>query len=384
MDNQALKKKPLFTGTRFLPGLLIIIGAVAYTNSLRGPFIFDDKPNIPDNAKVQRLWPLSEAMSAPEGSGISGRPILCLSLALNYAISKYSVWSYYLVNVIIHLLAGLALYGIVRRTLLSKHLRRRFGNHAAVLAWVTATIWVVHPIQTGSVTYIIQRAEPLMGMFYLLTLYAAVRAMESRRAAVWSVVSVACCGLGMATKEVTVTAPLIVLLHDRVFTAGSLRSALRRRWGLYAGLAGTWGILAMAMRSSSYLDTGFSIGISPFDYALNQFIVVAHYLWLCVWPAKLCLHYNWPVVKEFDKILPSMLVIAGMVGATAWGLARNRKWGYLGAWFFGILAPTSSFVPLKNLAFEHRLYLSLAAPIVLVVTGGYILLGKAAMRNAER
>ncbi|MHC4640890.1 MAG: tetratricopeptide repeat protein [Planctomycetota bacterium] len=381
MNKQIFKKKIFCNKAKCLPLLLVIVGALSYINSLNGPFIFDDEPNILYNYNIRSLWPLGKAISPPAMSGLGGRPILSLSLALNYAISGYSVWSYHAVNLVIHILAGLTLYGIVRRTLLGDRLKDRFGAHAAVLAWIIAAIWVVHPIQTESVTYVIQRAESLMGLFYLMTLYTAVLAMQSQRPAVWSVMSAFCCGLGMVTKEVTVTAPVIVLLYDRAFVSGSFVSALRRRWGLYALLAATWGLLAIAMWSSPSSETvGFSTGISASDYALNQCIVIVRYLRLCLWPTKLCLFYNWPIVKDFGRILPPMLFILAILGTTAWGLIRNHWWAYLSAWFFVILAPTSSFVPIKDLAFEHRVYLPLAGPVALLVAGGYILLQKLAKR----
>src|SRR2546425_10026484 len=103
----------------------------------------------------------------------STRPILELSIAVNYAMGGLDVWGYHAFNLGVHLLAGLALFGIVRRTLQSDALRGRFGDRAPWLAMVVAAIWIVHPLQTESVTYVIQRAESLMGLFFLLTLYCA-------------------------------------------------------------------------------------------------------------------------------------------------------------------------------------------------------------------
>lgn len=368
-------EKARFNFRIMIPALLLLaVGLAAYANSFSGGFIFDDKRNILENPNVRSLWPLAKAMSAPPLSGISGRPILCLSLALNYALSRYSTWSYHAFNVAIHLLAGLTLYAIVRRTLLSEKPRGKLAAHATMLAWITAAIWIVHPIQTQSVTYIIQRGESLMGLFYLLTLYAAIRATQSRRAAAWSVISILCCAVGMATKEVMVTAPVVVLLYDRTFAAGSFAAALRRRWPLYAGLAATWGILAAVMLTSAYTPgtAGFSVEINPLDYALNQSIVIVRYLRLSFWPVGLCLDYSWPVVKDWSRIVPAMLAVIVMLSATIWAMARNYGWSYLGVWFFGILAPTSSFVPLVDLIFEHRMYLPLAAVILLVVIAGHL------------
>jgi Flp pilus assembly protein TadD len=300
---------------------------------------------------------------------------------LNYAISGYDVWSYHLFNIIIHILAGLTLFGIVRRTLLSNRLRTQFGAHASFLAFATAAIWLVHPLQTQSVTYIIQRGESLMGLFYLLTLYTAIRSMNSIRPKIWAAVSVICCGLGMLTKEVMVTAPVIILLYDRAFFSGSFLSALRRRWLLYAFLSGTWLVLAGAMWWGQDMNSiGFNIGISVKDYALSQFGVILHYLRLCIWPTGLCLDYGWPIAKSITAILPSMLFIAAVILVMLWGLVLNRRWSYPLTWSFGILTPTSSIIPVADLAFEHRMYLPLAGVVVLVVTLGYILWSNLAKR----
>jgi tetratricopeptide (TPR) repeat protein len=321
-------------------------------------------------------------MSSPPQYTVAGRPIASLSLALNYAISGYEVWSYHLFNLLVHILAGLTLYGIIRRTLLCERLRERFGKHSAVLAWAAAAIWVVHPIQTESVTYIVQRTESMMGLFYLLTLYSAVRAMQSDKPLIWPAVSVICCGLGMGTKEVMVTAPAMVLLYDRAFFAASFGAAFRRRWGLYVGLAAIWVILLVLIHTAPRSHTaGFAFGYKSLDYAMNQCVVILHYIRLSVWPAGLCLDYSWPVVKDFGRFLPFAAVVAAMVAAAIWGLVRNKAWSYPAAWFFVILAPTSSFVPLMDVIFEHRMYLSLAGVVVPAVLTGYVLFERLSARR---
>jgi len=356
--------------------LLVAAGIGAYANSFDGPFIFDDEGSIPGNVYIRQLWPPRYLVSAPGLCTVSGRPIVSLTLALNYALSGYKVWSYHLFNLLIHISAGLVLYGIVRRTLLTDRLKNRFGEHSSILAWAIATIWLVHPLQTESVTYIVQRTESLMGLFYLLTLYTALRAMQSQRPAAWSVLSVVCCGFGMATKEVMVTAPVVILFYDRTFGAGSFGLALRRRGALYAGLASTWCILALLILSA--YRAAFDLG--PLEYLFSQFGVILHYLRLSFWPKHLCLDYSWPVEKDYLAILLSVFVVFLPVAATVWGFIRNRSWSYLGVWFFVILAPTSSFVPIADLVFEHRMYLPLAGLVVLVVLGGYSLLARLSSR----
>jgi protein O-mannosyl-transferase len=182
-----------------------------------------------------------------------GRPVVNLSLALNYALGGSNVWGYHALNLAIHIiLAGLTLFGVVRRTLLRPALRERFSPSAARLALVVAVLWTAHPLQTEAVTYVSQRCESLMGLFYLLTLYCFVRGADSQRCGWWFTLSVVACLLGMATKEVMVTAPLLVLLYDRTFVTGSFRKAWTRHRRLYLSLAGTWLLLGYLMAGLHY------------------------------------------------------------------------------------------------------------------------------------
>src|SRR5262249_35171718 len=139
----------------------------------------------------------------------AGRPVLNVTFALNYAWGKLDVRGYHVVNALVHLLAGLTLFGIVRRTLRSRQLRVRYGETATWLGGAVALLWLLHPLNTEAVTYISQRAESLMGLFYLVTIYGFVRATEENVAASkrWYGLSVVACFLGMGTKEVMMTAP---------------------------------------------------------------------------------------------------------------------------------------------------------------------------------
>ena len=225
-----------------LGGLLIASAVlVANSNTFQLPFVFDDRASILDNPTIRHLWPIWDALSPPRGTGVTvaGRPVLNLSFAFNYAISGLDGWSYRALNLAIHALAGLTLFGLIRRTLALPAPAARFGEHARLLALTITGIWALHPMQTESVTYLVQRAESLMGLFYLLTIYCYLRSVDARRPGIWYGLAIAACLFGMGTKEVMVSAPLMVLLHDRTFVAGSFAAAWRRRKGLYAGLACT-------------------------------------------------------------------------------------------------------------------------------------------------
>src|SRR5215471_7219433 len=356
---------------RHLAELLIAgAGVLVYLDSFQGAFVYDEINFITNNPTIRRLWPLWPTMLAPINVN---RPLIGLSNAINYSISGLNPWSYHALNLLIHIVATLALFGIVRRTLVTDTLAERFGKNSTGLALAVALIWMVHPLQTQSVTYIVQRGESLMGLFFLVTLYCSIRGFYSTRSKVWYASAIAVCALGMLSKQVMVAAPVMVLLYDVIFVAGRTTTAIRRRWQLYAGLAGTWGVLAATMLAApSYQTAGFAMqSISSWEYFKSEFGVILHYLRLALWPGPLCLDYGWPQARTAGEIIPAAILIGGLELTTIWAIVRRKPLGYVGAWFFVIISVTSSFVPIADLAFEHRMYLPLASVVALVVLGGY-------------
>jgi protein O-mannosyl-transferase len=358
----------------------------AYHNSFSGPFIFDDGPAILGNPTIRHLSAPVAVLSPPRerGQTVGGRPLVNLSLAINYALGGEEVRGYHAFNLGVHLLAALAFFGLARRTLLQPALIGRFGPAATPLALAMALLWAVHPLQTEAVAYVIQRAESLMGLFYLLTLYCFVRAAEAdagatepataRRYHGWLLAAAAACLLGMATKEVMVSAPLLVLLYDRTFVAGSWREAWARRRGFYLGLAATWLLLGWLVLGTANRGgtAGLGTGDSPWTYVLTQNRALLLYLRLAFWPRPLVLDYGTDLMGRWTEALPFAPVVVLLLAGTLVALWRWPAVGLLGAWFFAILAPSSSFVPIavQPIA-EHRMYLPLAAVIALVVAGVY-------------
>jgi tetratricopeptide (TPR) repeat protein len=358
---------------QFIPVLIIAAGIWAYHNSLQGPFIFDDHSSVEDNLTIRHLWPIGDALSPPAKSFVGGRPMVNFSLALNYAWGGLAVWGYHAFNLAVHVLAGLTLYGIVRRTLLRPGLQERFGGASG--GWVAlavAVLWTVHPLQTEAVTYISQRCESLMGLFYLLSLYGFLRGAESRRSVWWFSLSVAACYLGVASKEVMVTAPLMVLLYDRTFVSGSFREAWARHWRLYLGLASSWLWLGYLMTGLNRA-VGYGLGITWWGYALTQCRAVVQYLQLALWPHPLILDYGRYVpTGPLAAVAPYALILAVLATGVLFELKRQPAIGFVGAWFFVILAPTSSVVPIGGSPMaEHRMYLPLAAVVTLTVIGAF-------------
>jgi len=314
--------------------LLIVIVVLAYANSFTGPFIFDDDNAIASNPSIRHLWPPAYLFDAPQQSTVAGRPLVSLTLALNYAFSGLHPWSYHLVNLLLHAGCVWLLFAIAG---------------ADERAFAIAAVWAVHPLLTESVTYIIQRTELLMALCLLLTLYCTKRG--------WRVGAVAACAAGMACKEVMVVAPVIVWLYDRIFLGGKQRASF------YMALAGTWLVLAAILLTGPRSETVLwkHAGI---DYLLTQAGVILHYLRLSVWPAPLVIDYDdWPMRAN----IPAMLAVVALLAATVWALRYRPKLGFLGAWFFLILAPTSSLVPIvTEVAAERRMYLPLIAVVALI------------------
>jgi tetratricopeptide (TPR) repeat protein len=346
-------------------GLLLAVATIAaYARTFSVPLLYDDLPSIAENPTIRHI---ASALRPPDGSTSSGRPILNLSLAINYAISGTAVWSYHAANLAIHIFAALALFGIARRTLLLRATKR-----ASEMAFCAAILWVLHPLQTESVTYVIQRAESLMGLFYLLTLYCFILGSTKRGGTkrMWFGFSIAACFLGMGTKEVMVSAPLVILLYDRTFLAGSFMEAWRQRRAIYAGLGSSWIVLAYLVVSTHGRGgtAGFDRGISSWSYGLTQFQAIAQYLRLCFWPRPLIFDYGIPLAEPSLQVVPYAIFVIGLVGATIWAVVRKPAIGFLGVSFFAILAPSSSIVPVvtETIA-EHRMYLALAPVAALTV-----------------
>lgn len=366
------RRRPRALTETLWPALLILAaGLWAYHNSFSVPFLLDDEPFIVDNPHLRS--PLTAVALLPPRGDSSWRPVLMLSLAANYALGGLDVRGYHAVNLAIHLLAALLLYGLVRRTLGTIRLRARYGAHAPWLALAAALLWVAHPLNTQSVSYVVQRGESLAGLWYLLTLYGLVCMATTKRWRRWAAVSIAACALGMGTKPVMATAPLMAAAYDRIFLARNWRDLFRRRRWFYTGLASTWLLLAVCLLRTPATDdptSGFHLArISPLTYALTQPGVILHYLRLALWPHPLCFDYGWPVIERLRDALPSLWGLAALLGATGWALRRRPSLGFLGLWFFLVLLPTSSVIPLADPAFEYRMYLPLAAVVTLAVLG---------------
>lgn len=349
--------------------LMFGAGILAYANSLDNPFIWDDHTAIIDNPTIRSIWPLNGPFIPPLDTPVSRRPLVNASFALNYAIDGLRVTGYHIVNLAMHLMAAGLLFGVVRRTLSSDRLSMRFGAQASTLALIAASLWMLHPLQSEVINYTTQRTTVMAGLFFMLTLYAAVRALGSKRR--WPAVAAISCALGMMSKEFVAVAPLVVVLYDRVFAFAGFREAVAVRRSLYAALAAGWVPLAGLLALRPHSTVGFSTDITPWAYLLNQAQMVPHYLRLAVWPDALVLDYGLPRMLSLADVAGGFLIVGALLAGTVIALVRWPAIGFLGAFFFLTLAPTSSIVPIATeTGAERRMYLPLAALAVLVAAAG--------------
>lgn len=358
------------------PLAIALVAALAYSTSFAGVFVFDDFGNIVENPFLRSLSAPGPALWANPELGLDGRPVAALSFALDYAAWGLDVRGFHATNLALHALAGWAMYAALRRALETPTLAARFGAHARGLALAIALVWVAHPLASSAVTYVYQRCESLMALAFLLAFLAAQRALE--RPSVAALASVCVAGvLGAGCKEVIAVLPLVVLAYDVALRGNSLGEALRRHRAVY--LASACSLLAVAglvLWSGGHVrSVGFDANLDAWSYARTQATALTLYVRLALWPHPLVLDYGSPVSSITLAWAVSAVCVAAALGATVWALVRRRAGGFAGAWFFLILAPSSSVLPITTQTIaEHRMYLPLAALVAVAVLGAFTLL----------
>jgi tetratricopeptide (TPR) repeat protein len=370
---------------------IAVLCLAAYSNSLSGPFVFDDILNIQDNQSLHWTslsW--SGVQRALRESNLSSRPIANLSFALNYYFGQHNVWGYHAVNVGIHLLTALLVYWLTLATLERVPARGDRGLRPSVAHWVALTaalIFASHPIQTQAVTYIVQRMTSLCVLFYLaaLLLYIYGRTAEAsrRRWALW-VGSFACWGLALGSKEIAATLPLTILLYEWYFFQDLSAVWVKKnaKFGLLALVL--LGMVAWAYLGNQSLDKVLA-EYSHYDFTLGERLltqprVVVLYLSLLVLPHPSQLNLIHQVVTSQSLLEPistllSMAGILGLLGLAAYLARRHRIASFCLLWFFLHLVIESSVIAL-GMVFEHRLYLPMFGFSLLVAWLLFTLAGR--------
>ena len=358
--------------------LLVFLGFLIYSNTTEAPFILDDGHNIVNNPKI-RIENLSLAELAKAGfqSPSRTRPIANISFAVNHYFHQYDVKGFRFVNVLLHVLTGIFLYFFIQNTLQTPALRPHYG-HRRWLPVFTAVLWMVHPVQTQSVTYVVQRMNCLGSMFFILSLWFYVRGRQrvSKKKKLSRYVGCVLAGImSLGSKEIAATLPFFIFLYEWYFFRQLDRSWLRRQLYpftislifLTALTFSYMGSNPLETMLSSYQGPDFSLG----ERLLTQGRVIVFYLGLIFFPhpARMNLDHHFLLSTSLTEPLTtlfSFLVLIMMLAVAILWARRESLLSFCFLWFLANLRIESSMIALE-IVFEHRLYLPSMMMILMAV-----------------
>ena len=360
----------------FLPAIVFMI----YSNAFKTPFLFDDVKNIQQNSHIRlteiNLQNLKRTLLE---SPSSNRPVAVLSFALNYYFDEYRVGGYHLVNILIHIVTGLLLYFLLK-TMMRIPSINFTDKHHDWIPFFTVLIWLVHPIQTQSVTYIVQRMNSLATMFYILSLLLYVQARLTKRRRKMQLLftgSILAGVLAIGSKEIAATLPFFIFLLEWFFFQDLKKVWLKHRILPFSGLLILLVIFMLVFLGSHPFEKILN-GYRGFDFTLSQrvlteFRVVIYYISLLIFPlpARLNLDHDFTLSQSLtDPVttLLSILAIVGLIALSIYVAKRQPLLSFCILWFLGNLVIESSVIAL-DLIFEHRVYL----PSIMAILVGVML-----------
>lgn len=370
----AVEKNPAERWAPLLLCAVLLTTFLVYLNVLHGEFQFDDDSYINSQLNIANLF---TALRTDFFGSLIGaqRLITDLTFALNYELGGLAVEGYHLVNILLHLLTVVLVYFFIKGILQRLPATAPNSPDLCWIPFLVAAIFALHPLQTQAVSYVVQRAEVLGSIFYLLTLFCLVRFVEARglRMVAYYGAGLALFMLGWSTKQIIVTVPLTLLAYALFFLDGArFRRAL---WGCVPFLLGG-GLIGSRLIASftTNKDVGFNlVGLDSLSYFLTQLRVLITYLRLVVWPVGQNLDHDYPI---FHSPWNLEVLLAGFfwLGVVIFIIFSLRKtgpfspsWRLTGfglLWFLLLLAPTSSVIPISDVINEHRLYLALVGPLL--------------------
>jgi tetratricopeptide (TPR) repeat protein len=361
-----------------LAGLTVFLVFLIYSSNLEGPFVLDDGRNITDNPAI-RLTRLSWSglMDAATKSPLQNRPLAYISFALNYFFHSYRTAGYHLTNILIHILAGLFLYLFIKTTFGLPSLQSRDTN-SRWLPFIAVLIWLVHPLHTQSVSYIVQRMNSMAAMFYILSMLCYARARLTQGPTVkwlWAAACLVSGILALATKETAATLPCFLLIYEWFFFQDLSRQWLKRHLPFIAGAFILFMVVSfiflgghpLARILSAYDFRNFTLTQRVF----TEFRVVILYLTLLIFPHpnRLNLDYDFPLSHSLMNpitTLLALLAITGILAGSVWLAKKDRLISFCLLWYLGNLVIESSIMGLE-IVFEHRTYLPSMMVILMAV-----------------
>lgn len=359
--------------------VLLLFAAIllVYSQVLRSPFVLDDRMYILENDEIRSLsafWP-------PAGT----RYIAYLSFALNFSLGGFDPFGYHLVNVIVHAINSVLVFALVSLTFRTPLMSDATGGRGGLAFYagaLSALLFALHPVQTEAVTYVTQRFASLAAFFYLLSLVTFIRwrlsASRSWKSLSIFALSVVSAVAAQKTKEISFTLPFVIVLYDFAFFNSQERLRARLlRLAPFVLAALVIPLEMLAPAAGSGIDEKIRLAqldelltLSRYDYLMTQFRVVSTYIRLLFLPIDQNLLYDFRLSKGFFEpmVAASFVFLAAIFFSALYLFFRSRKhrnpYGLLASagvlWFFMALSVESSVVPIRDVIFEHRLYLPLA------------------------
>lgn len=368
-------------GQQIRPSVLVFLQVclvlAIYANTLHVPFIFDDIPNICDNPHLHLTRIDLESLErAAFGSPLATRPVAYVSFALNWFLHGDAVVGYHLVNLAIHLLTGLFLWLLLAGTAdlaigPASGEKGGWSPPPETRRWIcfwAVLIWLVHPLHTQTVTYVVQRMNGLAALFFIASMFGYLRARTAAgrgRKMLWGAACGISAALAMGSKEIAATLPFFIFLYEWYFLQDLNRDWLRRRVPLLLVLVAAGVGLAWIFLGADPLQriTG---GYAYRDFTLvervwTQFRVVVFYITLLLFPhpSRLNLDHDFPLshtLLDPPSTLAAVLFIVLLTAVALTTARRHRVVSFCILWFLGNLVIESSVIALE-IVFEHRTYL---------------------------
>lgn len=342
--------------------LVVIVGIIIYANSFDVPFQFDDIRFIVDSDDIKDLSNIPALFDA-----FQRREIVGLSLAINYHLCKLDTFGYHIFNTAVHIINSLLVYALVILIFSTPELLNHpYRDKRVLLAAAASLIFLCHPVQTNAVTYIWQRAASIAAMFYFLAIVSYIKGRLSKNP-VYFIVALLSSFAALFSKENTVTLPFMFFICE-IFLFGLYKKPKLAAGILLGALVAilaiipVWISLTWGIKSLSYFESLTRDGPIPRHiYLLTQFNVIRTYLHLLIFPLNLNLDYQYPLASSLSegKTFLSLLLHLGIIGFGAAMFKRHRPLSLGIFWFYITLSPESSIIPIKDVIFEHRLYLPL-------------------------
>ena len=374
----------------------MLLAVAAYGRVLHGDFLFDDVRVVQRNPALQDLGGVLRGFWGSLLHG--GRPTTEVTFVLSHAMGGPVPWAFHSVSLLLHLAVVVLIFLFTREVL-----RLAGRGPASGVAVAVAGIFALHPMQSQAVSYVTQRSEVLASGLYLATmllLLEAGRRGPGLRGGLLGLAALTAFTLGLGAKTIVVTAPVAYLLLVALVPPPASRSAPAPwtwRFALITPIVLLDLVVARGVLGGieGRADAGFAVpGASPGSYFLTQWRAVATYVRLLAWPAGQNADWSFPMSRSLGEpaVLLSGALLAGMLGVAAalWWRCRRRDdpEGAAGraaafgvSWFFLVLAPTSSFVPIADKLVEHRVYLASWGLFLAAVLGGERLLARVQPRR---